>query len=184
MKWVSRAPVLLLVVCCSSFAWGPEPLKVGDVAPDWLGKDHADVPVTVSEYRGKVIVVSFWASWCTPCRKELDTLERLQRVAGAKGVQVVAVNWKEDRRIIREFKKAAPTLQMRLASDPNGTAGSKYNVEAIPHMLIIDKNGKVSFINVGYGDSVVEEVVEQVNKALQADTPNVSATAPAAQSGP
>jgi len=182
MKFVGRATAALLVVWSSSFAWGVEPLKVGDMAPDALGKDPAGVPVTVSEYRGKVVVVSFWASWCTPCRRELNTLEGLQRVGGPKGVQVIAVNWKEDPRIISEFKKAMPDLQMRLASDSKGTAGNKYGIEALPQMFILDKEGKVSFISVGYGDSVVDEVVEQANRALRTKSPDVSETAPASPS--
>ena len=75
-----------------------------------------------------------------------------------------------------------PELQMRLASDSKGTAGNKYGIEALPQMFILDKEGKVSFISVGYGDSVVDEVVEQANRALRTRSPNVSETPPASPS--
>lgn len=95
-------------------------------------------------------------------------LESLQRIAADKGVQVIAVNWKEDewafRKMLKQDKLAG--LQMLMLSDADGRAGDKYGVRAIPHLLIIGKDGRISFRHVGYSESSIEGMVSEVNKAL------------------
>ena len=141
-------------------------LAVGDEPPDVLGTDVGGKRVKLSDYPGKILVVSFWASWCGPCKKELPILENLQRAASKYGVEVLAVNWMEDRQVIRTFKKMSPALQMHLVSDANGLVGKSYGVTAIPHMLLIGRDRRIQFVNIGYGDSVIDSIVTEVNKAL------------------
>ena len=66
--------------------------QVGDVPPSYLGKDQKGKKVELADLRGKVVIVTFWATWCVPCRKELPVLETIQRHAGQDRVRVVAVN--------------------------------------------------------------------------------------------
>lgn len=141
-------------------------LKVGDEAPDFLGRDIHGKSIRLADYRGKVVIVSFWASWCEPCRKELPVLEKVQRAVSPHGLQVLAVNWKEDRDVFRRITKALAEYQLTLLSDSNGRVGDTYGVNAIPHMLLIGKDGRINFINIGYGESVLDEVVDEINKAL------------------
>src|SRR3546814_3550694 len=75
----------------------PQP-RPGDIPPDVLGNDRDGNPVTVSQYRGKVVIVTFWASWCGPCRRELPVLGKVQSIVGRDHLEVIAVNFKEDRR--------------------------------------------------------------------------------------
>src|SRR5262245_14870088 len=87
---------LVGVFCVQSFA-GEKGLNAGDMDPDLVGRDIHNHAVRLTSFRDKVVVVSFFATWCEPCRKELPMLEALQRVGADKGLQVIAVNWKEDR---------------------------------------------------------------------------------------
>ena len=161
-----------LLACLTAFslaasvAHAEKKLAVGDEPPDVLGTDVGGKRVKLSDYPGKILVVSFWASWCGPCKKELPILENLQRAASKYGVEVLAVNWKEDRQVIRTFKKMSPALQMHLVSDASGLVGKSYGVTAIPHMLLIGRDGRIQFVNIGYGDSVIDSIVTEVNKAL------------------
>ncbi|MFY8061520.1 MAG: TlpA family protein disulfide reductase, partial [Arenimonas sp.] len=78
--------LFLMLISTSAFA----DLSEGQPAPNLLGKDVKGNPVTVDAFRGKVLVVTFWASWCGPCRKELPALNALQNAVGTELIQVVA----------------------------------------------------------------------------------------------
>ena len=103
LRTIARLAAALLFAastCCHADA------SVGEAAPDVvLGVTQTGSSVRVSDHAGKVVVVSFWASWCAPCRKELAVLDGLQ-VEGKGNLQVIAVNI-EDREL---FKKAAQLL--------------------------------------------------------------------------
>jgi peroxiredoxin len=159
---------LAAVLLAASVAHGEKKLAVGDKPPDVLGMDVNGKRVKLSDYPGKILVVSFWASWCGPCKQELPVLENLQRAASKYGLEVLAVNWKEDRQVIRNIRRMSPDLQMHLVSDASGLAGKSYGVTGIPHMILIGRDGLIQFVNIGYGESVVDEIVTEVNKALAA----------------
>ena len=146
-----------------------KPLQVGDMAPDYVGRDGQGKAVHLSDYRGKVVVLSFWATWCGPCLKELPVLEKVQRAAAPHGLQVLAVNWKEESRLFRKIRSTLAEYQLTLVSDESGRAGASYGVTAIPHMLLVGKDGRITFINIGYGESVLDKVVDEINKALAAN---------------
>lgn len=143
-------------------------IKVGDPAPDFLGRDIDGKEIRLTSYKDKIIVVSFFASWCEPCRKELPMLENLQRAGADQGLQVIAVNWKEDKQVFRQLVKLNPDYQLKFVADPRGGTANKYGVKAIPHMFLIGRDGKVSFVNLGYGESVIDRLIPEVNKALNA----------------
>jgi thiol-disulfide isomerase/thioredoxin len=156
-------------------------LKVGDVAPDILGKDIKGDKIRVTSYPGKVLVISFWASWCGPCRKELPMLEQLQRVGADKGLQVVAINWREEPSAFKSIVKHLGEFQLKLVSDSSGKVGSLYGVKGVPHMLLIGKDGKIAMVQIGYGESVIDRLIPAVNEALvhkEAPKPEPLANAP------
>ena len=144
----------------------PQLLEAGDMAPDLVGRDINNNVVRLTSLRDKVVVVSFFASWCEPCRRELPMLEQLQRAGAEKGLQVIAVNWKEDRAVFRALVRANPGYQLKFVSDASGLVGSAYGVKAIPHMFLVGKDGRISFVNIGYGSSVIDRLLPKVNEAL------------------
>lgn len=95
-------PVLACLLLAMSLAASaaapatPSP-RAGDIPPQILGKDRQGNVVDLASQRGKVVIVTFWASWCGPCRKELPILGQLQKVIGHDALQVYAVNLKEPR---------------------------------------------------------------------------------------
>lgn len=157
--------------------WGPAwaagtdatpPLRGGDIPPDDLGHDAQGDPVRVSGLRGKVVVVSFWASWCGYCRKELPVLERVQQLAGKEQMAVVGVNTGDTpdayRRLSRQLRKAG--LQMALTYDRDDRIGQAYGVHGIPHLVIIDRDGQVAYQHVGYGEEMLTGIVDELNEVL------------------
>jgi thiol-disulfide isomerase/thioredoxin len=158
MKLISL--VILLFISNSLLA---EPYKAGDVPFDVVGKTSDGTEVKVSDYKGKVVIVSFWASWCPPCRKELPVLSGIQKSATAQHLQVLSVNIDEDPKLFRKLKEALALGDMILVSDAKHRVKRKYGVEGIPHMVIIDAEGKVASVHVGYGESSLPGLIDEIN---------------------
>ena len=141
-------------------------LDIGDVPPKFLGKDKEGVAVKLEDNKGKIVIISFWASWCSPCLKELPLLEGIQQQIGVDKVKVVAINYKESRKQYRHIKKKLSNLALTLTHDKRGNLGNKFGVGGIPHLFIVGKNGKLIYQNVGYGDTSMDSIVKVLNKEL------------------
>jgi thiol-disulfide isomerase/thioredoxin len=161
-----RAACVLLAALLVAAPSGSRALQAGDVPPDALGRAASGEHVKLSDYRGKVVIISFWASWCGPCRKELPVLAGIQKQATTEHLQVLAVNFKEpwDRyQLIRRALKDAP---LKLISDEDGSLGYKYGVKGIPHMVIIGRDGRIATVEEGYGNDEIPVLVKQINALL------------------
>jgi thiol-disulfide isomerase/thioredoxin len=174
-RWVraahSGAVLLLLGVLTAGPGYAAGKLKVGDIPPPKLGR------VQLSDYRGKIVVISFWASWCSPCRKEMGLLAGLQKTATRDKLVVFAVNWREDYYRFRAIQHALRNVDLTLVSDPDGYLGAKYDVDAIPHMVILGRDGRIAAIHLGYGEADIPALVQEIN-SLWAQAPTTSAPAP------
>jgi thiol-disulfide isomerase/thioredoxin len=157
--WVS-----LLFVSFTVMASAPH-LEVGDAPPDVFGKSSTGEVVHLSDYRGRIVVISFWATWCGPCRKELPMLVNLQKQATKEKLVVVSVNWKQGYREFLQIKKIFKNLttDITLISDEYGRAADAYGVKAIPHMIIVGRDGKIAAIHTGYREEDVPLLVEEIN---------------------
>jgi thiol-disulfide isomerase/thioredoxin len=159
--------IIILIIAIFSLNLNAETvLEIGEVPPNFLGRDSDGNDVTLDDNKGKIVVISFWASWCSPCLKELPVLENIQNKIGTDKIKVVAINFKENRKQYKKIVKMLSSLKLTLTHDKRGSIGRKFGVEAIPNLFIIDKNGELAFHNVGYGDSSIDEIVEVLNKLL------------------
>ena len=160
----SIAALLLTVLALFSAPAGAK-LEVGVTPPDLLGKTPDGDEIRISQFRGKVVVVTFWASWCGPCRRELPVLDVLQKAAGERA-KVIAVNVKDtpaDYRIIRrQMKDAALTF----THDRNGAISDGYAVKSYPNLYVIDQAGTIAAVHVGFGESSLEEIIDDINALL------------------
>jgi thiol-disulfide isomerase/thioredoxin len=167
MSSIIQRALFLVFLLCSYSALADEPkLKVGDVPPDYLGMDVDGNEIRISDEAGKLVVVTFWASWCPPCLKELPVLDNIQTQLGPDAIRVVAVNFKEKKRKYLKIKKALKTASVTLTHDRRGSIGKKYGVSAIPHLFIIGKDGKLAFQKRGYGVGAIDTLVDEINALL------------------
>jgi thiol-disulfide isomerase/thioredoxin len=143
-------------------------LAVGSVPFDELGKDIDGNKVTISEHHGKVVIVSFWASWCGPCRKELPILANVAKKVGPEHLKVISINFKDEQRNFRIVADALKTLPITILRDANGKASRRFDVRGIPRLIIIDRDGKVAADHTGYGEGSVQAIVDELNRVLQA----------------
>jgi peroxiredoxin len=124
----------------------PEPVDVGSNAPDVRAKtvDGAAQIKHLSDYRGQVILLNIWATWCDPCRREMPSIERLYRELGPRGLKVVAVSiddaGAEDN--IRDFARELG-LTFEILHDPTGDIQRAYQLVGVPESFVIDQNGVI-----------------------------------------
>ena len=176
-----RILIGVLMLACALPGWaGEEAGKAPEtVLPsDYVGKTLDGAEVLLSQHRGKVVVVSFWATWCPYCLKELPILNGLQKLAGKEQMYVVAVNT-EERAVFRKVVRALDKMDLSFAYDPDKRAQKAYKVNGIPHMLIIDRDGNVVQTYRGYAESALDGIVAEINKALATPASNPATQAAA-----
>ena len=138
----------------------------GDIPPPYVGRQLGGPEIRLDTEPGKAYVVSFWASWCGPCMKELPILANIQQIAGDK-VRVVAVNT-EERDVYRKLQGQLKELGLTPAFDPDHKAQDAYGVKGIPHMVIVGRNGRITSVRIGYSDSSLQALAAELNQALAA----------------
>jgi len=156
------------LVARHAFAEGPEDLK-GKTAPDFSLKTTKDKSVTLSDLKGKVVVVDFWATWCPPCRLSLPHIQKLSEDKDKfkEGLRVLAVNAREGKDKIDPFlEKNKYTFAVPM--DSSGSAMGAYGVRGIPTTVVIGRDGSVKAVFVGFnpneGGKGVDEAVEKALK--------------------
>jgi peroxiredoxin len=130
--------VLGLLVLAGCYG-GTRPPRIGKAAPDFVVQD-SERRVTLSQYKGQVVVLNFWASWCPPCIAETPSLVRMQQQLKDKGVVVVAISADEDESAYRRFKDK---YQMNFVTvrDPSAKIQHMYGTIQLPETYIIDRDG-------------------------------------------
>jgi thiol-disulfide isomerase/thioredoxin len=167
-----RAHFILALLVFAAAAGATAAPAPGEVAPDLVGKTLDGELVNVSKYSGKVVVVSFWATWCPYCLKELPILEGIQKIGGSEQVQVIAVNT-ESRDVFRRVARELKTMKMKLVYDPDKKGADAYGVKGIPHLVIIGRDGRVMNVFRGYGESSLDGIVTSINQALATPAPEL-----------
>ena len=142
-------------------------VQVGDIPPPRLGTDRNGDRVDLAQMSGKIVVVTFWATWCPPCLKELPVLEAIHNSVGEDRLEVIAVNT-EDRRTYRGALRRLKDYRMTLVHDQRGILQRQYGVDGLPHMVIVGIKGIVVSVKRGYNVDMVVPIVEELNSLLRA----------------
>lgn len=135
-------------------------------APNFTLKSQSGKNLKLSELRGQVVLLNFWASWCGPCRTEMPLLGKIHEKYKGMGFTVLGVNVEEDSApaisIINKTKIAFPVL-----FDKTNAVSKLYNVSAMPSTVIIDRDGNMRYLHEGYKPGDEEKYREWVKKLLQ-----------------
>ena len=142
-------------------------IHAGDVAPDFTVEMLDGSRITLSELRGKVVLVNFWATWCPPCRQEMSHLQKdvIDRFAG-KDVVVLPISRGEKRETVEAFiDKMGYTFPIGLDGDQS--IYKKYASNYIPRSVVVGKDGKVVYVAVGYDEEIAKAIDNAITEALK-----------------
>lgn len=135
-------------------------------APDFTLKSRNGENIKLSELRGEVVMLNFWASWCAPCRKEMPLLESLYKKYSDLGFTLLAVNVEEDSTkadgLLKDILVTFPVLY-----DNTNKVTKLYKVVAMPSTVIIDRDGNMRYLHRGYLPGYEEEYKKQVSELIR-----------------
>lgn len=151
--------LILVAVCGPAIAAPPslEPLlgplrlvgyRVAKAPPHFTGHTLDGRSLSITDLRGRVVVVNFWASWCAECRPEMPVLERLHREFAAQGLSIVGVNAREGRETVGDYARALG-LTFPLVLDSSGEINALYGVIGLPTTFLVARDGRAVALAVG-----------------------------------
>ena len=127
---------------------GSGPPLIGQPAPDFALRDRDGNIVKLSDLRGKVVWVNFWATWCEPCKKELPAIQKLYDEKRADGLEVLEVNYQEGHGEAEGFFDDR-SLTLPLLFDDGGVY-EQYRLQGLPDSFFVDRNGNLAALQFGY----------------------------------
>jgi peroxiredoxin len=145
-------------------------------APDFTLLNIDGQQVSLQQYRGKVVFLNFWATWCIPCREEMAALERLHQTYQAQDLAIISIDLKEGADQVKAFFQKH-SLSFPSLLDPNGTVFRDYLVAGMPTTYLIDRDGTLLARGVGGRDWTRAEALQLIQELLK-PTPAVLRPAP------
>jgi len=174
-----RTFVLMLAFYCllppAQAAWEPEKLGRNLTAlakplpaPDFALKDMDDESYSFADYRGKVVLLNFWATWCPPCRREMPSMERLHQMLDSDVFKVIAINQMESPDHVFAYTgqlAVDPTFPILFDSD--SSIANAYKVKGLPTTYLIDKQGMIRYRAIGGREFDHPDVVKLIKQLIE-----------------
>ncbi len=143
--WLLSGPAALPALRVPGLSQGPD---VGMVVPDVTLPDLQGRPVTLSSYRGRAVLINFWATWCVPCRAEMPEIQSAYHAHEQDGLVVLGVNIQEDMEEVQAFQHELG-LTFPLLLDQNGETTQLFRLTGLPTSFFVDRQGIIRDIQVG-----------------------------------
>ncbi len=157
--------VFLLTLMSRPSAAADQGFRVS-AAPSISVKDREGRVHALSEFKGRVVLVDFWASWCAPCKASFPALDSLHEEFHDAGLDVVAINVDEDAKSARAFL-SGKSPSMNVFFDPQGRSPEAFKVEGMPSSFLIDREGNVRFRHMGFSDQTRAEFRREIKILLE-----------------
>ena len=124
--------------------------QVGAPVPALRVESLSGKKIEVASYRGRVLLLDVWASWCGPCKQELPMLDAMARRLKSQGVEVLAVSVDQERANVDKFLKGRGRWSLTIAHDPDGLIAERLQPDKMPTSYVIDRSGIVRYVNAGF----------------------------------
>jgi peroxiredoxin len=137
---------------------------IGRPAPDFTLKTlSGKAAISLKDYKGKVVLLDFWASWCAPCQRSLPELQKLEEEY--ENLRVLAISIDDEKKNAREFMKRQQ-LDLTVLFDEKKSVAERYDIEAMPSALLIDRDGVIRFVLSGYSEKHLPELKREIDKLI------------------
>jgi len=153
------------LVLPAAVAARPDPL-IGRVAPDFVLKGLDGTNRRLSEYRGQVVLVNFWARWAGASRQEMPELEKIHATYERAGLVVLGVSIDEDVVHAREFSTAV-RVSYPILFDSGAAIGASYGIEKLPMTVLVDRGGIIRYTHVGFKRGDLKACLETIRELLR-----------------
>jgi thiol-disulfide isomerase/thioredoxin len=141
-------------------------VSAGDKAPNFnIPRLETKGMISLKQYRGKVVYVDFWASWCGPCRQSLPALNKIRKELRSKGFEVIAINLDEERDDAMEFLKEFP-VAYPTARDTSGKVPEAYGLIGMPTAYLVDRKGNIHMVHEGFKKTDSAPLKAKIKKLL------------------
>ncbi len=166
-KWKLRILILGLVTGFTFYLGCQKEVEAWPLAPDFTLTNLSGQKKTLSDYRGKVVIVDFWATWCPPCRMTIPVLIRLQEKYGEKGLVILGISLDDPQQFpdkyITAFKEKYKINYLILRYNAK-VMGDYFGTEtpAIPTMFVVDRKGRIRDKIVGYQPDALEKALDRL----------------------
>lgn len=161
---VAVALAMIFQVACHNTTGSQRPGAVESKAPDFSLKELNGQPLQLSSYNGKVILLNFWATWCTPCRAEIPNFEQFQNQYGPQGLQVIGISMDDSAKPVREFYQQFK-MNYPVAVGNEKVTQSYGGILGLPVSFLIGRDGKIAAKYVGAAQIPVVE--QQIGRCWQ-----------------
>jgi peroxiredoxin len=163
-KQISK--LILTAVALMLIAAQAQAISESAPAPDFTLKSNSGKNIKLSELRGQVVMINFWASWCGPCRQEMPLLNQLYQRYEPMGFTLLGVNVEEDSAAADKVLKEIP-VDFPVLYDNRNQVSETYQVRAMPSTILIDRDGKVRYLHKGYKPGYEEDYQKQVRELIR-----------------
>lgn len=135
-------------------------------APDFTLESRQGENLRLQDFRGEVVMLNFWASWCGPCRQEMPLMDDLYAQYKDLGFTILAVNVDENRDEAHRFLDKVP-VSYPILYDPQSDVSEQYEVQAMPTTVMIDRDGNARFLHHGYQSGYEDEYETQIRQLVR-----------------
>ncbi len=140
--------------------------EISGPAPDFTLKSRSGENLKLSEFRGEVVMINFWASWCGPCRQEMPLLDQLYARYSPMGFTILGVNVEEDSAQAEKLLEEIP-VSFPILFDSQNRVTEQYDVVAMPSTVMVDRDGNMRYLHLGYMPGYEVDYEAQIKELIK-----------------
>jgi thiol-disulfide isomerase/thioredoxin len=159
-RWTRLGLLAVMILSGAAGATGDSP------APAFSLPARGGATVDLSQFKGQVVMINFWASWCVPCRQEMPLLETIYKKYKPLGFTLIGVNVEPDRKDAEGFLKQTP-VSFPVLFDAKSQVSSLYNVQVMPTTVFIDRKGNVRLVHQSYQPGAENLYLDQIRTLIR-----------------